>query len=103
MAWGFDNKFPCIIKKVCLCQNNGSIKPKHRAHKKKGRKHKSHLQVPSQFDAGAYTVLVKSFMTLLGQWNLRRPRVSHISNLLYFVERLNKEDKDTTSFSQCNR
>ena len=56
VAWGFDNKFPCMIEKVCLCQNNGSIKPKHRAQTKKGRKHKIHIQVPIQFDAGAYTV-----------------------------------------------
>ena len=56
VAWGFDNKFPCMIEKVFLCQNNGSNKPKHEAHKKNERKHKIHLQVPSQFDAGAYTV-----------------------------------------------
>ena len=88
MEWGFDNKLPCMIENVCLFQNNGIIKPNHRSQKKKGRKHKSHLQVLSQFDAG--------------QGNLRKPRVSHVSNFLYFVKRLNKEDKDTTAFSQCN-
>ena len=39
-------------------------------------------------DAGAYTIWVKSFMSLLGQGILGRPRVSHVSNLLYYVYRI---------------
>ena len=37
-------------------------------------------------------------MTLLGQGILGTPRVSHVSNLIYFVERFNTEDRDTRSF-----
>ena len=41
-------------------------------------------------DVGAYTVW--AFMSLLGQGILGRPRVSHVSNFVYYVYRIKEAE-----------